>query len=451
MSLTVALNTAVSGLFANQQAIAATSENIANVNTADFARREANFFTDAIPGQFSGVSVEITRAGANRFLQSSGYASEADAAALTQIADSLSRIEASLGAPGENADFANALNEAYASFAELSASPSSVAAKAVAISKLEAAFAAFSRTIEAIDGEAAAADAQGAAEAARANDLLRDIYNLNQIVTDSNGAGDEIDARLRELSGLIDISVSRSDDGRVTVSSADGQLLANSAGFGVLTFEGGISASVTLANADPDTGTALGGAVDISTSVSGGVLGGLLQLRNEELPSLRTIVDNAAASAANDINAAYAQNASVGASSPTVTPLIVLSGGTYSVNAAIAADPSTLAVARPASGTPGGSNDGAGAGAIAALGAATSTQNAAEAVAQIGAAARIAGDRSVSAQSFASEIETRRLSDSGVNLDEELSNLIVFQRSYSANARVIAAVDELYQSLLNIL
>ncbi len=39
--------------------------------------------------------------------------------------------------------------------------------------------------------------------------------------------------------------------------------------------------------------------------------------------------------------------------------------------------------------------------------------------------------------------------DSGVNIDEELGNLIVVQTAYSAAARVVSAVDELFQELLN--
>lgn len=39
--------------------------------------------------------------------------------------------------------------------------------------------------------------------------------------------------------------------------------------------------------------------------------------------------------------------------------------------------------------------------------------------------------------------------DSGVSIDEELGNLIVVQTAYSAAARVITAVDELFQELLN--
>ena len=451
MSLTVALNTAVSGLLANQEAIAATSENIANVNTADFVRREARFFTDAIPNQFAGVGVEIERAGINRFLQNAGFAGASDASATSVVTEALSRVEASLGAPGENISFAHKLDEAFAAFTALSATPNSVAAKAVAIDALDQAFGAFSRTINAIDAESVAADTRLQAQTERANALLQDIYNLNQIAPNSNGAGDEIDARLKELSMLIDINVSRADDGRVTVTTGDGQLLANAGGFRTLNFTSGAAAAIGLSTVDPESGATAAVSADINASLTGGEIGGLLALRNTELPALRTIVDTAARDIAAQINAVYAGNASVGAIGPATSPLIIETDGAFSVNATIAGDPAQLAIARPTGGAAGGANDGAGAGLIAALGAGAEGQNVIAAVTQIGAASRIAEERSVTAAAFASEVELRLLNEGGVNLDEELSNLILFQRSYSANARVIAAVDELYQSLLNIL
>ncbi|MBT8472512.1 MAG: flagellar hook-associated protein FlgK [Marinicaulis sp.] len=451
MSLTVALNTAVSGLLANQEAIAATSENIANVNTADFKRREARFFTDAIPNQFSGVGVEIERAGVNRFLQNAGFAGASDASSTSVVAEALSRVEASLGAPGDNISFAHKLDEAFAAFTALSATPNSIAAKAVAIDALDAAFGAFSRTINAIDDESVAADARLQAQADRANTLLEDIYNLNQIAPDSNGAGDEIDARLKELSTLIDINVSRADDGRVTVTTGDGQLLANSGGFRALNLTGGAASTIGLSSVDPASGATAPIAADINASLTGGEIGGLLALRNTELPALRTIVDTAARDIAGQINTVYAGNASVGATAPATTPLIIETDDAFTVNAVIAGDPAQLAIARPTGGAAGGANDGSGAGALAALGATPEAQNVISAVTQIGAASRVAEERSTAATAFASEVELRLLNEGGVNLDEELSNLILFQRSYSANARVIAAVDELYQSLLNIL
>ncbi|MEC8467157.1 MAG: flagellar basal body rod C-terminal domain-containing protein, partial [Pseudomonadota bacterium] len=49
-----------------------------------------------------------------------------------------------------------------------------------------------------------------------------------------------------------------------------------------------------------------------------------------------------------------------------------------------------------------------------------------------------------------SDMESRFLNTSGVNLDEELSNLLVYQRSYQASARIVSVVDELLQTLVNI-
>jgi flagellar hook-associated protein 1 FlgK len=41
-------------------------------------------------------------------------------------------------------------------------------------------------------------------------------------------------------------------------------------------------------------------------------------------------------------------------------------------------------------------------------------------------------------------------SETGVNIDDEMSNLIILQNAYSANARVITTIQELFQTLLSI-
>ena len=46
-------------------------------------------------------------------------------------------------------------------------------------------------------------------------------------------------------------------------------------------------------------------------------------------------------------------------------------------------------------------------------------------------------------------LQTQLLNESGVNLDEELSFLVVYQTAFSASARVVNAVDEMFQELLN--
>ncbi|MDZ7627938.1 MAG: flagellar hook-associated protein FlgK [Parvularculaceae bacterium] len=438
MSLSVALNTAVSGLFANQTAIAATSENIANVNTPNFSRREARFQTDVIPNQFAGVDVEIVRAAADRFLQNASFGASADAAASDAIARALSAIEASLGAPGDNISFANRLDEAFAALTALGANPSSTVAKADALTALQEAFDAFARTSTAIADENGAALGRLTQDVARANALLEEIVRLNQTASQSAGAGDLIDQRLSELSSLVSIAVERGADGRVSVSLPNGALLANSAGFNALGVNAGPPTTLTLAGADVTSG-----------AVSGSIRG-QIALRNVELPRLATLVETTARGIATQLNAVYAGNVAVGATAPSGAPLIVETAGVFSVSASLLANPASFAIARPASGAPGGLNDGAGAILLSDSAATTAARAAATAVADIGSTARSAESRAETDTLLSQEIRARAAASTGVNLDEELSNLILYQRAYSANARVIAAVDELWQSLLQI-
>ena len=48
------------------------------------------------------------------------------------------------------------------------------------------------------------------------------------------------------------------------------------------------------------------------------------------------------------------------------------------------------------------------------------------------------------------EAQSRQSSTSGVSIDEELSNMIIYQQAYSAGARMLNVVDSLFQTLLNI-
>ena len=48
------------------------------------------------------------------------------------------------------------------------------------------------------------------------------------------------------------------------------------------------------------------------------------------------------------------------------------------------------------------------------------------------------------------EANQRVASNSGVNLDEELTALQTYQQAYAAGARIMTVVDQLYQTLLQI-
>jgi len=88
--------------------------------------------------------------------------------------------------------------------------------------------------------------------------------------------------------------------------------------------------------------------------------------------------------------------------------------------------------------------------AIANLGGATLFSYYGGLVSTIGSMSRAASDSLTFDGNLLSELNNRRESLSGVSLDEEAANLIRFQRSFQAGAKMIQITDELLQTLLNL-
>jgi flagellar hook-associated protein 1 FlgK len=87
---------------------------------------------------------------------------------------------------------------------------------------------------------------------------------------------------------------------------------------------------------------------------------------------------------------------------------------------------------------------------IANLGGATLSSYYGGLVSTIGSMSRAASDSLTFDSNLLSELNNRRESLSGVSLDEEAANLIRFQRSYQAGAKMIQITDELLQTLLDL-
>ncbi len=64
--------------------------------------------------------------------------------------------------------------------------------------------------------------------------------------------------------------------------------------------------------------------------------------------------------------------------------------------------------------------------------------------------AAVAQERATAAAAYDTEVTARQAEAQGVNLDEELSNMIIFQQAYNASARIMSAAQELYDQLLQL-
>jgi len=88
--------------------------------------------------------------------------------------------------------------------------------------------------------------------------------------------------------------------------------------------------------------------------------------------------------------------------------------------------------------------------AIGNLGSSTFTSYYRGIVSSVGSKSKAASDSLKFDENLLNEIQNRRESISGVSLDEEAANLIRFQRSFEAGARMIKVTDELLQTILDL-
>jgi len=131
--------------------------------------------------------------------------------------------------------------------------------------------------------------------------------------------------------------------------------------------------------------------------------------------------------------------------------------GWLEVADAIASDPGSIAAGFGKNGAAAEPGDGTAALAIAALrtqpvmvGSLRSfDDHFAEAVARIGLSGERAREASATHQGIAKELRDLRQSLSGVNMDEELANMIKFQHGYAAAAKFVTAVDEMLDTIIN--
>ena len=70
-------------------------------------------------------------------------------------------------------------------------------------------------------------------------------------------------------------------------------------------------------------------------------------------------------------------------------------------------------------------------------------------VSKVGSDVREATRQEGNAQVLTDAVENRRQSVSGVSMDEEMSNLVRFQRSYQASSRAMSTLDEMLDVLIN--
>jgi flagellar hook-associated protein 1 len=421
------LQTALTGLIAQQEALDVTGDNIANVNTQGYSRETAVFQTNptinvpaisSITGQGAqlgtGVNVQTITRIRNTYLDSQFRTQNSALSKAETQAEVLQRAQSAFNEPSSSG-LASNLSTFWSAWASLSNSPTSEAAKQGVVAageELADSFNELSAQLNTISSQATEQFEALAGPTGEVQDDANQLAQLNGQIRLSEEAGQqpnsELDRRdllIDKLSALAQVTVTEEPDHMDTVTFGD--------------------AAKPLVQ-----GTTVNWPQTL-TEAAGGRLGALLGLTSKggSLTQVQDSLDAVAASVAESVNALH-----------TETPFFA---GTTAATLKVAVK--AAEVQTSSTGKAGGNDVAL---AIAGLRGGAAEQDYASLVEQVGSAVKTAQDDEANLQTTVTAIGDNRQSVSGVSLDEEMTNLISFQRGYQASARTLTAMDSMLETLI---
>ncbi len=452
------LNAGKSSLLASQKAIEVTGNNIANVNTPGYSRQTAVIspvpsvkMGEMFVGQ--GVRVDDVARATDSFLTRQVQAKAGDLGEQSARSIPLAEVER-IFSVGESA-LAGEIGRFFDAWQELSANPAGVVERQQVLERGAAVTRAFQGMADDLENARQSLNQTMEGKLAPLNQKIKELAALNDRIRQIEMQGisapsdrDRRDQLLEELSQGLGARYYERQDGMVDVFLPGGQPLVqgNQAARLVGSTVGG-DLSVTLE---------MGGsriATFPPAKTVGGEIHGLLELRDQFIPSLQADLDKLAFAFASAVDAEHA--AGVGSDGvggrAFFAPLAGEPGASRSLAVAL------TGAAQVAAGDSAAAGDNGGALRMTALegaplvgGSATFGDFYAEMAARVGG--EVNQNRLASAGNEDALLQLRNLRDGtvGVSLEEEMVNLLRFQRNFEASAKFLATIDEMMESIISL-
>jgi flagellar hook-associated protein 1 FlgK len=449
------LTSVTRALDAQRYGLDVAGQNIANVNTPGYSRRTIDMAALAPEGPGTagrGVEVLGVRALRDRLLEARLHNEVPAQTREAAMAEALSIVEAAIGTPGSSID--TSLEKFYDSFAMLSETPTSAAARDNVIMAGDNLAASFRDMASRIEGARQDADRQIRGTVDDINALVERIAALNISIGNATSEERSLHVRdqqfelVRQLSELVDVQVLNRSEGGVDISVGSGRPL----------IVGETAYQIDMQSTPPSGYAALlvNGAA-VTGEIGGGRLGGFLRVRDVNIPDYISRLDTLAYEVATEVNALHAAGydqtgATGGAFFDFSTPPVGSAGAAAAlrVRPAVAADSRLVAAG---STTAAGDNDTArsiaGLRDALVIGGNTTLSDAwGQLVYRVARDSKTAADERDSRTEIVRQVDTLRDAVSGVSLDEEAMHLLKFQRAYEANARFFQVIDRSLEMLL---
>jgi flagellar hook-associated protein 1 FlgK len=421
------MQTALRGLLAEQRSIDVTGHNIANVGTAGYTRQEAVLRASPAgqvttgsgqPGHLgAGVDVTAYQRVRNSFLDVQYRAQSMQLGYATQTATTLGDAELTLNEPSD-AGLSAQLSSFWDSWSDLAKYPEDATARQTLVQQgasLAGSFKSIDSQLAALQTQATgeyatltAANGQVATIAKEIGQLNGSIATMVQVGDAPNDLLDRRDLLIDQLSALAQVSVTQQDNGSVTI------------GFGDAATPLVDGTTVTWPQALGTPGGKLGALKDL------GAAGG-------KLDAYRTQLSSVAQTLADTVNAVHGSPPFFSYTPGSAATSLAVNVTASQITATTSANAGANEVAIAVSALRSGAADTAYRGFVTGMGSDVDGANRAQA----------------NADALTSAVDDRRQSTSGVSLDEEMTNLVRFQRAYQASARAMSTMDDMLDQLIN--
>ena len=461
-----ALNTSVSALQAHSLAVEVAGKNLANVNNTTYARERVNYGTGATVvtpegAQSLGVTATVQSL-RNDLLDGQVNGEVGTSSYYAAIQSALQRAQAGLGenltgtaatSSTSNSVSQNgvgaALDDFFNAFQTFAASPTDTGARQALYSAANILTSRMQQSDQSLGQVQTDLNTQINSDVGTANNLLQQIAKLNtqigQIEVAAPGSAvdlrDQRQAAIEKLSAIMPVTVTGSANGQVTVSSVDGSgnavdLVDLGTVQGTLAFDG---TQIT------------GGASATTLALKSGSIQGNLDARNGAIQTLRDQLDHLASQLVTSVNGIYnpggtstdfftSSGTTAGtislASSLTASNLRASNGGAAGDNDVALGIANLSTQTFSTTGTPPDAIDG------------TLSGYYSSTITTFGQALNSVNSSVDNQSSIETLVRSQRDATSGVNLDEEMSDLIKYQRAFQASSRVFQMVDTLLNDVV---
>jgi flagellar hook-associated protein 1 FlgK len=463
-SLFASLDLAKLSLQAQQLGLEITQKNISNVNTTGYSRQRLNL-TPADPAgtdpalTLTGVSAASLESFRNRFMdhrltqemQSKGF--------YEFVSTALRQVEAIVNENG-GLGLENALSEFFNSFSQLANAPEDVTLREEVLAQGVELGREFRRLYDQIQSVQTYQDYFVSDTVQEINSITATFADLNGRIVEAEALSspelfelkDQRQLLLERVSELMDVAYFETETGAISLVTKQGAIL-------VLEDQ-----NRSLEAVRSTTGNLLEvhlDGADITSTIQGGKLGGVLQVRDVTIAGYLSALDDMAAALIERVNEQHALGVDLNgaAGGDFFVPFVPSAPGSTVGAARSVALAVTDAMAIAAAGAGGGPGNNANTRLIADIanetllsgGTATLNQAYTALIFNVGNDMR-GSEEALDAQSaLLVQLQNQRDSFSGVNLDEEAVNLIRYQKAYQASARVITLLDGLTEEVVNLI